>query len=378
MLLVLAGHAWIHSRMGITSAEGKYLGADFINYWAGAHVAAEGKPTLAYNVDAFMAWQRAHSAANAEIKWYSYPPTALLLSLPLALLNFKPALIAWLMAGWALCAVLLKRTTNWGVAILAALATPASFINAISGQNGQYSAALLCGGILFLESNPLIAGMLLGLLCFKPHLAVLVPLALAAGGYWRAFLAAATTLLLTVGISWLLFGGQAWAAFLHNAPINTKLLEQDDMLWHRMPTLFAMVRLLGGSVAMAYSAQLLSAAVAITLTIHFWRGRAPLLRKGAVLLLATFLTTPYAWDYDLVSLTFAAVWLAQDGLKNRFLPWEKSLLALILVMPLILSPIGTASHLQIGPFILWIMLILALRCRPQRVGQLDLAVPAAG
>ena len=294
MLLFLAGHAWIHTRMGITSAEGKYLGADFINYWAGAHLAAEGNPALVYDIDHFMAWQRAHAAANAEIKWYSYPPTMLLLSLPLALLNFKAALIAWLLAGWALCAFLLKWNMNWEAAVLAAVATPASFINAISGQNGEYSAALLCGGVLFLESNPLLGGMLFGLLCFKPHLAVLVPLALAAGGHWRAFLAAAGTLLMTVGMSWMLFGDHTWAAFLHNAPINTKLMEQDDGLWHRMPTIFAMIRLMGGNIIAAYSAQILSAITALVLTARFWRSSAPLLSKGAVLLLATFLTTPYA------------------------------------------------------------------------------------
>jgi hypothetical protein len=284
--------------------------------------------------------------------------------------------VAWLLAGWALCALLLRRIANWELAALATVGTPASLINAVSGQNGEFSAALLCGGILFLESAPLAAGVLFGLLCFKPHLAVLVPFALAIGGYWRAFMAAAVTLLITIGVSWLLFGDQTWIAFLHNAPINAKLMERDGGLWYRMPTIFGMVRLLGGSIAAAYTAQVISAVAALALTAHFWLGGAPLLRKGAVLLLATFLTTPYAWDYDLVSLTFVVFWLAQEGLRDGFLPWEKNLLALTLAVPMILSPLGGAIHFQIGPLVFWSMLIFAIRGHEVRTPQAGLAVPA--
>jgi hypothetical protein len=358
-LVTLAGSAWFHTRAGVTSAAGEYLGADFINYWAGAHLAAHGHAAAAYDIDGFMAWQRAHSASNAQVKWYSYPPTALLLSLPLALFGFKTGLVAWLVAGWGVCFLLLKRILSWPAAMLASFAAPASFINALSGQNGQFSAALLCGGVLLLDSNPLMAGLLFGLLCFKPHLAILVPVALAAGGYWRAFAASAITALAVTAASLLLFGDGAWLAFLHNAPLNTWLMEQNTGLWHRMPTVFAMTRFLGGPVIAAYGLQIVSAIAAIILVIRCWRSAVSTGTKGAVLVLATFVATPYAWDYDLVSLTFAIAWLAADGLKNGFRPWEKSLLAFAGAIPLILSPLGAATHLQIGPLVLWPMLLLA-------------------
>ena len=291
-LVTLLGSAWFHTRAGITNPAGEYLGADFINYWAGAHVAAEGHAIRAYDIKGFIAWQHAHSAANAEFKWYSYPPTALFLSLPLASFGFKAGLVAWLLSGWGACFLLLRRILPWRTALLAVFAAPASFINALSGQNGQFSAALLCGGVLLLESNPLIAGLLFGLLCFKPHLAILVPIALAAGGYWRAFASAAVTALSAAGLSLILFGGQTWAAFLHNAPLNTWLLENDTGLWHRMPTMFSMVRLAGGPISLAYGLQIVSALAAIFLLVRIWRGRASMDRKGAILVLATFLATP--------------------------------------------------------------------------------------
>lgn len=366
-LIVLALNSWLHTRAGVTSIGGAYLGADFVNFWGGAHLAAAGHALGVYDIQGFIAWQRAHSAANAEFKWYSYPPTTLLLSLPLAVFGFKTGLVAWLVAGWSICFLLLKRMLPWRIAALAAFATPAAFLNAMSGQNGQFSAALLCGGILFLESNPILAGLLFGLLCFKPHLAILVPIALAAGGYWRAFAAALVSAIFIVGVSFLSFGSQTWMAFLHNAPFNTWLMEHGSVLWHRMPTVFSMVRLAGGPILFAYGLQLVSALAAILFVIRTWQGDARVGRKGAVLVLATFLATPYAWDYDLVSLTFALAWLVLEGIAFGFRPWEKFVLALTIAMPLLSSFLDAIIHVQIGPLVLWPALMLAMRKRQEPI-----------
>ena len=359
-LISLMIDVWVHTRAGVTSMAGKQLAQDFVNYWAGGHLAAQGNSNRVYNINGFLAWQRAHTAANAEFKWYSYPPVTLLLSLPLGFLSFKAGLAAWWLAGWLGAMLLLARLLDWRSAILAAFATPASLINALAGQNGQFSAIMLCGGVLLLETSPVAAGALFGLLCFKPQLAILIPVALAAGGYWRAFIAAAITVLSLLGASLSLFGVETWLAFRHTAPINILLMEQGDTLWHRMPTVFAMTRLMGGSIMAGYGLQIISSVAAAGLTAFLWRSGADTGRKGAALVLATFLATPYAWDYDLVALTFVAVWLATNGIKNGFQPWEKILLALTVGMPLILSQVASATHLQIAPLILWSMLVLTV------------------
>ena len=122
-----------------------------------------------------------------------------------------------------------------------------------------------------------------------------------------------------------------------------------------------MALLMGGSVAASYVLQILSSAAAIVLVARVWSGSADIRQKGATLILATFLATPYAWDYDLVALTLAAALLATNGIKNGFQPWEKSLLALTVAMPLIISPIANTIHVQIAPFVLWSMLLLTTR-----------------
>ena len=360
-LLVVGGDAWLHTKAGVTDAAGEQLGRDFVNYWAGAHLAAQGHAVRVYDIAGFLKFEHAHTAANANFKWYSYPPTTLLLTLPLALLDFVPALICWLLAGVLAYAALLARVLGWRWGLSAAFATPASFMNTIFGQNGQFSAALLGGGIAFLDRRPWLAGVLIGMLCYKPHLAILVPFALAAGGYWRSFVAAAATAAALMAASFFLFGPQTWAAFLHNAPLNALLMEHGVNFWHRMPTIFAAARLAGFGIGAAWAIQAVSALAVCGLTVKVWRSGATLERKGAVLILATFIATPYAWDYDLVILTLAVVWLAAEGARRGFRPWEKTALAATIISPLIFSPLGEATHVQIGPLVMGWLLWLAAR-----------------
>jgi hypothetical protein len=359
-LLIIGGDAWLHTRAGVTDMAGQQLGRDFVNYWAGAHLAAKGHAARVYDIPAFVRYERMHTAANAAIKWYSYPPVALVLSLPLAALGFVPALIVWLLSGGLICSALLARSLDWRMAFLAAFATPAALMNALSGQNGQFSAALLCGGIIFVERRPWLAGLLFGMLCFKPHLAILVPVALAAGGFWRSFAGAALTVAALCAAVFLL-GADAWTGFLQNAPINAALLEHGEGFWNRMPSLFAAVRLLGGGVNIAYGAQMVSAVAATWFVIRIWRGAASLAMKGAALVTATFLVTPYAWDYDLVSLTFAVVWFITEAARTGFRPWEKIALAAMITMPLFLLSTAKMTHLQTGPLFLWAVLLLIAR-----------------
>ena len=358
---VLAGDAWMHTRAGVTDADGGQLGRDFINYWAGAKLAASGHAAQVYDLDGFVAFQRAHTAANAALKWYSYPPVTLLLTLPLAAFGFVTGLVLWLASGWLLNAQLLRRTLNAPWAALAAFATPASLMNALSGQNGAFTAALFGGAILTIEKQPWLAGALLGALCFKPHLALLLPLALIAGRQWRAFLAAGVSALLLCALSALLFGPDVWRGFLHNAPMNMTVLQTGTGFWPRMPTAFASVMMAGGGLQAAWAVQALCALAAAIVAAVVWARPAPMRIKGAVLILAGFLATPYAWDYDLVAVTFAVVWLVAEGRANGFAPYEKTALALAIAQPLLVMPLLALLHWQCGFLLLWPALLLAAR-----------------
>ena len=75
-----------------------------------------------------------------------------------------------------------------------AAAFPAVFINIGHGQNGFLTAALLGGALHWLDRKPWLAGILIGLLAYKPQFGVLIPIALLAGQRWTTIGAAAPPL----------------------------------------------------------------------------------------------------------------------------------------------------------------------------------------
>jgi hypothetical protein len=343
------------------------LGGDFANYYTGALAAAGGHASLVYDQAWFYALEAKAAAGAAWLPvarlavFYSYPPVALLLTLPLVLLPLVPAMLCWVVLGAAVCFALLRRLVGWQAAALASVGAPAAVFNLIGGQNGFVTAALLAGGMSVLERRPLAAGVCFGCLAYKPQMAVLLPFALAAGGCWRAFCAAAITALSLGCATVALFGAASWAAFLAQAGWQRHILESSVGYWHRMPTAFAMLQELGAPIAACYAAQAVSALCALAAILFVWRSAASGEIKAAALAVATFLATPYAWDYDAVVLIFAAAWLAREGRRAGFLAWERIAIVGLLVMPAVTLAVSLAAGIQLGPVILWLVLLLLAR-----------------
>ncbi len=108
---------------------------------------------------------------------WGYPPFTLLLLRPLGGLPYFAALALWtaglfaVFAGVTLSQVPPERR---GAALVALALAPACLINAVGGQNGFLTAALLLGGLLALDRRPILAGILFGLLTWKPHLGLVL------------------------------------------------------------------------------------------------------------------------------------------------------------------------------------------------------------
>jgi alpha-1,2-mannosyltransferase len=93
-----------------------------------------------------------------------------------------------------------------------------------------------------------------------------------------------------------------------------------------------------------------------------WLTRAarPNLRNAAVCA-AAMLSTPYLLDYDLVVLGLGCAFLVADGIARGFLPWEKSLLALVWLAPLVSRSLAELTLIPLGQASIAILLALAVR-----------------
>jgi alpha-1,2-mannosyltransferase len=131
--------------------------------------------------------------------------------------------------------------------------------------------------------------------------------------------------------------------------------------WNRMPTIFAAARELGGGIAIAYALQLVSAVLAAAAVWHGWRRTADPELRGAIFIFATLAATPYAWDYDLIMLNFAAVWLWTRGKRVGFLPYEKSAIALLFIATMLGAAAARLLHVPLMQIAIWLSLYLSLR-----------------
>src|SRR5581483_1706855 len=178
--------------------------------------------------------------------------------------------------------------------------------------------------------RPVLAGILIGLLTYKPHFGILIPLALIASRQWKVFASAAATTGALILISWAVLGSVAWNGFfdaIMRANSNTLSAGMHD--WTKLQSLFGLTRVLGGSVAMAWIVQGAAMLTMAGFVFAAWSGRRPFAIKAAVLSVGAAISSPYAYMYDLVLLAVPLAYLLRDGRDRGFLQGEMPALAAI-------------------------------------------------
>lgn len=349
---------------GTLDSHGRPLGTDFAAFWSAGRMALDGHAALAWDWKSIEATHAAIHGAKAAsenfVSWH-YPPPFLLIATLCALLPYVWGLLLWQASSLGAATWVAQRILPGRDAMLAVLGAPAVFICLGHGQNGFLTAALLGGGLLLLDRRPIVAGMLLGCLIYKPQLALVLPLILIAGGHWRALFGAAAAALLLVAITLALWGWPVWQAFLDSLPLARHvLIEQGRIGWHKIQSAFAAVRMLGGSVGLAYAIQSVVSLGAIAGAVVGARiGNAS--QRAALTICATLLATPYVIDYEFATLGIATAFLIADGRKQGFLRWEKSLYAFAWLMPLFARIIAGATHMPVGLLTMTAIFALALR-----------------
>jgi hypothetical protein len=322
---------------------------DFVGVWAAGHLALDGQPQAAYDRSTHKAVEdlAAGFAFRGYYPWL-YPPPFLLAATGLALVPYGFAHLLWPILTSSAYLATIRAIIRHRAAILLAAAFPAVVANIAAEQNGFVSAALLGGALIQMERRPLLSGCLLGLLTYKPQLWLLIPLALVAGGRWRVLGSAAAVAVGLAAASWVAFGTATWTAFAHSAAIAPRdFLANDAANWHKLQTVFGLVRSLGGSETTAWLLHAVTVAAAALFVWAAWRRPIAFDVRAAALAAAALLATPYLYAYDLVVLAVAMAFLIRLGQTTGFLPFELAGLAaaslVILALPLVEVPVGPAA-----------------------------------
>jgi hypothetical protein len=239
-------------------------------------------------------------------------------------------------------------------AILLALAAPWALATLFVGQNGFLTAALIGLVLLNLRRLPVLSGILLGLLTYKPQFGLLFPLALAMGGHWRTFVMASLTALFLIALSNAVYGPAAFTAFFQVLPQTAQtLLDEGAVGWSKLQSVYGLARWLGLSSAAGWTAQVAATLACATAVIRLWRSGAAHELKAAGLAVATLLATPYLFVYDLPVLAVAMAFLYRHRAFDR-IEIAALGLALLFVAAFVLvpAPMGFLATLTVAAIIL--------------------------
>lgn len=309
-LYVSLGGWWMASGTGLLDRGGRPIGADFVTFYSASRLALDGRAAEVWGVEPITTVERAVIGAQIPSYVFHYPPTFVVAITPLACLPYLLALAVWWAVGTFAFLWAVRRMAPFPAAVGLALAFPGFFQNIVQGQNGALTAALLGGGLALLGRSPILAGVLLGALTYKPHFAPLVAVALVFGRHGRAAAAALLTATAMVVVSVLVFGLAPWSAFLDNVPFALRVFEAHGVPWYRMPTVAASALSLRVPLAVAQALQTASTLGSIALVAWVWGRGANEVSRAVVLASASLLATPFAFDYDLAVLAVPIAFLA--------------------------------------------------------------------
>src|SRR5882757_7671546 len=345
-------HAWIYQ------ADGQGIPTDFVNVWAAGKLVLEGYPALAYDWDIQKQVELAllKQDFGGYFAWH-YPPPFLFVASLLAQFPYAVAFIGWVAVSILPYLAVIRAIVGLNFGFLLALAVPVVFSNIFVGQNVFLTAALIGATLYLLPVRPILAGICLGFLSYKPQYGLLFPVALIAASQWRAFFSAGVTVAALALVSWLAFGTESWQAFFHWMPMFSQaFLTEGKAPWWKLQSIFALVRYFGGTEQLAWGFQwVLTASVAVVLAL-LWRSRVPYTLKAAALAVGTLLTTPYLFMYDVMVLAIPVAFLVRIGLRNGFRAYELPALgcAALLIIGFICSgmPLGFGATLIVGGLVL--------------------------
>lgn len=385
------------------SATANPYAGDFMQEWIGGHIVQAGNHHRFYEVE--YAQQLQHNSDLVGYHWDEdqylplvYPPFYYAAVSPLAQLPFHQAAWVWaglMLLGFAASAVLLAvavhqkrglfglewqdnkqdnkeklsdRKKQWLALLPWALPAAVLFVplleNFTSSQKGTLCLLILTGTFLLLDrSRPFWAGVVFGLLAFKPQLTLVIGLAMLLKGQWRFVAGGALTGALLVAACLAVGSDVSWQYFQFSTT-TAAYMQTSGYDLHKSHSILGLFELLRTWSDMPALNRIIAWATCLFVVAMVWK----VLRKGitpgkplftiqfSVLVVATVLLSPHLFTYDLTILllpmfllTFLIAHRAISNQYHRPLSWM-----LVATYALVgLSPsIALLTGLQFSTFLL--------------------------
>ncbi|WP_421927926.1 glycosyltransferase family 87 protein [Neoaquamicrobium sediminum] len=335
---------------------------DFANYWTAGKLVLSGQTADLFGPhDGYFAHLTA--AFGADYPWHnwSYPPHYLFVVAPLGLFDYKLGMMLFLGVTGILYLWSVRRFAGQGnyaiwIAILPFLAH-----NFWTAQNGYLFAGCGLAALAFRDSRPVLAGVFLGLLTIKPQLGILFPFLLVAERRWLVIISATVTTIALVALSAVVFGIGAWSGYLAEVvPYQSHVMRElrGTFLW-MLPSLYGTMRSWDFEADIALSIHLAVALPVMIATISGFFLTRNDEDRSILLLIATFIVTPYALSYDLGLLAPALGLLA-----TRLAAMDRAcglVVMMATLLPSIMIPLGALHATAVVPVLILAVYAIAWR-----------------
>src|SRR5579864_3815387 len=173
-------HWWISDENGLG------IPTDFVNVWSAGRLVLDGHPELAYDWDIQKQVQVAVLGQGypGNFAWH-YPPPFLFVAATLAHFPYAVAFPGWAAISFLPYLAAMRAVIGRNFGLLLAAAFPVVLTNTLVGQNGFLTASLVGGTLVLMPRSPILSGVCLGLLSYKPQYGLLFPVVLIAASEWR-------------------------------------------------------------------------------------------------------------------------------------------------------------------------------------------------
>jgi hypothetical protein len=282
---------------------------DYLVMWTGGRLAGP-HPHALYDVSQIDRAQTWLLGVKAHDRPFPYPPSALLIFAPLARLSFWASAWTWSIGGAALFGAGIGRLAGrrWPMVLALTCVMPGVVWAALSGQCSFLVGGLAMLAIVGVRGRPIVAGVALGLaVMLKPTLLLMAPVALLAGGHWRALLATGLTCAAVMAASIVLYGVGPWIDWLTVAPGYLARISVDSRYRAAIiaPTGLAIRFGVTGWPLTACRIGLAMTGAALAAGIFRLNGASPAFRLVAMVG-GSLLAAPYAMNYETTLLAPAA------------------------------------------------------------------------
>ncbi|MEX0644985.1 MAG: glycosyltransferase family 87 protein [Parvularculaceae bacterium] len=352
--LVLATNAAVYLHAVATAkdyvtAHGPVVGGDFVIFAEAAKAAGSGDAVAIYDPEALEARLKAAfpSRESFRVSW-QYPPTMFLVIAPFAVAPFPASFFLWAFAAGALFLVALERVWSDRLALFAAIASPAAFQAFITGQTGFLTAALVATAAMAPDRRWILAGLAAGLLTVKPQLGLLLPVAFAAAGCWRAFGAAAVTGVVLAAASIVFFGAGAWGAFIEAMTAHGAQMQSAVFPFEKLVSAYGGAVMLGMPTSFALALQIAVSLGLAGFVAVVWRRVAAWDLRLAVVSSAALLVSPYSFYYEMTIALPALLVVARRGVETGWLVGERPAIACLWLAPMFILAVNDGPGIPLA------------------------------